>query len=112
MARSDITLNMMLDQATRVLDTSKWVIVDASSEFWIVDPCIEPTKENNWPRFLMASPLGRRPRRSSAITIHRKNKLGVAEASASRPTCAVGFDAAFPPEEDFSSRPDRGTISR
>ena len=48
MARSDITLNMMLDQATRVVDTSKWVVVDASSEFWIVDPCIEPTEENNW----------------------------------------------------------------
>jgi hypothetical protein len=48
MARSDVTLNMMLDQATRIVDTSKWVIVDASSEFWIVDPRIEPTEENNW----------------------------------------------------------------
>jgi hypothetical protein len=44
MARSDITLNMMLDQATRIVDTSKWVIVHASSEFWIVDP----TEQNNW----------------------------------------------------------------
>jgi hypothetical protein len=48
MARSDITLNMMLDQATQIVDTSKWVIVDASSEFWIVDPRIEPTQQNNW----------------------------------------------------------------
>jgi hypothetical protein len=48
MVRSDITLNIMLDQATQVVDTSKWVIVDASSEFWIVDPRIEPTEENNW----------------------------------------------------------------
>jgi hypothetical protein len=48
MARSDITLNMMLDQATQIVDTSKWVIVDASSEFWIVDPRIEPTEQNNW----------------------------------------------------------------
>ena len=48
MARSDITLNMMLDQATQIVDTSKWVIVDASSEFWIVDPRIEPTERNNW----------------------------------------------------------------
>ena len=48
MARSDITLNMMLDQATQIVDTSKWIIVDASSEFWIVDPSIEPTEQNNW----------------------------------------------------------------
>ncbi len=48
MARSDITLNMMLDQATQIVDTSMWVIVDASSEFWIVDPRIEPTERNNW----------------------------------------------------------------
>ncbi len=48
MARSDVMLNMMLDQATRVVDTSMWVIVDASSEFWIVDPRIEPTEQNNW----------------------------------------------------------------
>ena len=37
MARSDITLNIMLDQATQIVDTSTWVIVAASSEFWIVD---------------------------------------------------------------------------
>jgi hypothetical protein len=48
MARSDITLNIMLDQATQIVDTSKWTIVDASSEFWIVDPKIEPTERNNW----------------------------------------------------------------
>jgi hypothetical protein len=48
MARSDITLNMMLDHATRIVDTTKWVIVDAASEFWIVDPAIEPTEQNNW----------------------------------------------------------------
>ncbi len=48
MARSDITLNMMLDQATQIVDTSKWIIVAASSEFWIVDPAIEPTERNNW----------------------------------------------------------------
>jgi hypothetical protein len=48
MAHSDITLNMMLDQATQIVDTSKWVVVDASSEFWIVDPRIEPTEQNNW----------------------------------------------------------------
>jgi hypothetical protein len=48
MARSDITLNMALDQATQIVDTSKWVIVDASSEFWIIDPRIEPTEQNNW----------------------------------------------------------------
>ena len=48
MARCDITLNMMLDQATQIVDTSKWIIVDASSEFWIVDPRIEPTERNNW----------------------------------------------------------------
>jgi hypothetical protein len=48
MAHSDITLNMMLDQATQIVDTSKWVIVDASSEFWIVDPRVEPTEQNNW----------------------------------------------------------------
>jgi hypothetical protein len=48
MARCDIRLNMMLDQATQIVDTSKWVIVDASSEFWIVDPRIRPTEQNNW----------------------------------------------------------------
>jgi hypothetical protein len=48
MARSEIRLNMMLDQATRIVDTSKWVIVDASIEFWIVDQRTEPTEENNW----------------------------------------------------------------
>jgi hypothetical protein len=48
MAHSDITLNMMLDQATQIVDTSKWVIVDASCEFWIVDPRIEPIEQNNW----------------------------------------------------------------
>jgi hypothetical protein len=48
MAHSDITLNMMLDEATQIVDTSKWVIVDASSEFWIVDSSIEPTEQNNW----------------------------------------------------------------
>ncbi len=48
MARSDIALNMMLDQATRIVYTSKWTIVDASSDFWIVDPEIEPTERNNW----------------------------------------------------------------
>jgi hypothetical protein len=48
MARSDITLNIMLDQATQIVDTSKWIIVDASSEFWIVDPGIEPIERNNW----------------------------------------------------------------
>jgi hypothetical protein len=48
MARSDITLNMMLDQATQIVDTSRWIIVGASSEFWIVDPSIEPTERNNW----------------------------------------------------------------
>jgi hypothetical protein len=48
MARFDITLNMMLDRATRIVDTSKWIVVDASSELWIVDPRIEPTEQNNW----------------------------------------------------------------
>ncbi len=48
MARSDIALNMMLDQATQIVDTSKWMIVATSSEFWIVDPRIEPTERNNW----------------------------------------------------------------
>jgi hypothetical protein len=48
MARSDIMLNMMLDEATKIVDTSKWTIVDASGEFWIVDPRIKPTKRNNW----------------------------------------------------------------
>ena len=48
MAHSDVMLNMMLDQATQIVDTSKWVIVDASSEFWIIDPRIEPTEQNNW----------------------------------------------------------------
>jgi hypothetical protein len=48
MAHSDVALNVMLDQATQIIDTSKWVIVDAFSEFWIVDPRIEPTEQNNW----------------------------------------------------------------
>jgi hypothetical protein len=48
MRHSDIALNIMLDRATEIVDTTRWIIVDASSEFWIVDPRIEPTERNNW----------------------------------------------------------------
>jgi hypothetical protein len=46
--RSNVTLNIMLDKATEIIDTSQWAIRDAGSEFWIVDPRIEATAENNW----------------------------------------------------------------
>jgi len=46
--RSNVTLNIMLDKATEIIDTSQWAIRDAGSEFWIIDPRIDPTEENNW----------------------------------------------------------------
>jgi hypothetical protein len=47
--RSNVTLNIMLDQATEIIDTSRWGIEDYGGEFWIIDRSRgQPTEENNW----------------------------------------------------------------